>query len=152
MHAPVADRKIELTPKHRAERTDVDARIARMRVRFIRPQRRTATRSDQCPDRIVVVELAKAAGVGARSLKVYGLALEHKHVPEIEAYGGLTERPVFVKAYGSDRQAIVLTIGLHAQMLPADGSGVRIHECLMERYCDVAHVRVLGMWSDAKMT
>jgi N-acetyl-gamma-glutamyl-phosphate reductase len=97
-------------------------------------------------------EAHEAGGAGAHSLKVYGLALEHKHVPEIEAYAGLAERPIFVPAYGSYRQGIVLTIGLHTRMLPADVSGVRIHECLAERYRDAAHVRVLPMSSAAPMT
>jgi len=95
---------------------------------------------------------AASGSAGAHSLKVYGLALEHKHVPEIEAYAGLAERPVFVPAYGSYRQGIVLTIGLHARMLPADVSGARIHECLRERYRDAAHVRVMPMSSAAPMT
>ncbi|SEB16311.1 hypothetical protein [Variovorax sp. YR216] len=36
-------------------------------------------------------------------------------------------------------------------MLPADVSGVRIHECLTERYRDAAHVRVLPMSSAAPL-
>ncbi|MGJ7555521.1 N-acetyl-gamma-glutamyl-phosphate reductase [Variovorax sp. RB3P1] len=96
---------------------------------------------------------AKAgAGAAAHSLKVYGLALEHKHVPEIELYAGLAQRPLFVPAYASYRQGIVLTIGLHARMLPADASGARIHECLAARYRDAAHVRVLPMSSAAPLT
>jgi N-acetyl-gamma-glutamyl-phosphate reductase len=92
------------------------------------------------------------APAGAHSFKVYGLALEHKHVAEIEAYAGLAQRPLFVPAYGSWRQGIVLTIGLHARMLPADASGARIHEGLAERYRDAAHVRVLPMSSSAPIT
>jgi N-acetyl-gamma-glutamyl-phosphate reductase len=95
---------------------------------------------------------AASAGAGAHSFKVYGLALEHKHVPEIAAYAGLTQPPLFVPAYGSYRQGIVLTIGLHARMLPGDASGARIHECLAERYRDAAHVRMLPMSSDVPMT
>jgi N-acetyl-gamma-glutamyl-phosphate reductase len=95
---------------------------------------------------------AHEAGAGAHSLKVYGLALKHKHVPEIEAYAGLTTRPIFVPALGSYRQGIVLTIGLHTRMLPADVSGMRIYECLRERYRDAAHVHVMPMSSDAPLT
>jgi N-acetyl-gamma-glutamyl-phosphate reductase len=95
---------------------------------------------------------AETGGAGAHSFKVYGLALEHKHVPEIQAYAGLAQRPIFVPAYGSYRQGIVLTIGLHARMLPPDVSGARIHECLAQRYRDAAHVRVLPMSSAAPMT
>uniref|UniRef100_UPI000D3BF639 N-acetyl-gamma-glutamyl-phosphate reductase n=1 Tax=unclassified Variovorax TaxID=663243 RepID=UPI000D3BF639 len=96
-------------------------------------------------------EAAAAAGAGAHSLRVYGLALEHKHVPEIEAYGGLSQPPLFVPAYGSYRQGIVLTIGLHARLLAADASGARIHDCLAQRYRDAAHVRVLPMSCDAPL-
>ena len=95
---------------------------------------------------------AHEAGAGGHSLKVYGLALEHKHVPEIEAYAGLTTRPIFVPAIASYRQGIVLTIGLHTRMLPADVSGMRIYECLRERYRDAAHVHVMPMSSDAPPT
>lgn len=95
---------------------------------------------------------AAAGGAEAHSLKVYGLALEHKHVPEIEAYAGLSERPIFVPAYGSYRQGIVLTIGLHARLLGAGASGARIHECLAERYRDAAHVHVLPMSPTVPMT
>ncbi|GKS74257.1 N-acetyl-gamma-glutamyl-phosphate reductase [Acidovorax sp. SUPP950] len=95
---------------------------------------------------------AHEAGVGTHSLTVYGLALEHKHVPEIQAYAGLTEPPLFVPAYGSYRQGIVLTIGLHVRMLPAEATGARIHECLAQRYRDAAHVHVLPMPSAEPMT
>lgn len=92
------------------------------------------------------------AGAGAHSFKVYGLALEHKHVAEIEAYAGLAQRPIFVPAYGSWRQGIVLTIGLHARWLPSDVSGARIHECLAEHYRGAAHVHVRPMSCAERLT
>jgi N-acetyl-gamma-glutamyl-phosphate reductase len=88
---------------------------------------------------------AHEAGAGAPGLTVYGLALAHKHVPEMEAYARLAARPIFLPAYGSYRQGIVLTIGLHTRLLPAGVSGARIHACLGERYRGAAHVRVLPM-------
>lgn len=100
------------------------------------------------------VEAHEAEGGGAAShtFNIYGLALEHKHVPEIEAYAVLAQRPIFVPAYGSYRQGIVLTIGLHTRMLSSDVSGARIHECLAQRYRDAAHVRVLPMSSALPLT
>lgn len=95
---------------------------------------------------------AYEAGAGAHSLKLYGLALEHKHVPEIEAYAGLSARPIFVPGYGSYRQGIVLTIGLHARLLGVGATGERIHECLVERYRGMPRVQVLPMSSDAAAT
>jgi N-acetyl-gamma-glutamyl-phosphate reductase len=88
-------------------------------------------------------EAIEAAG-GAPSLQVYGLDLQHKHVPEIQVYAGLTAPPVFVPAYGSYRQGIVLTIALHLRLLPAWASPARIHECLGERYSGCEDVHVLA--------
>ena len=34
------------------------------------------------------------------AFELYGLGLEHKHVPETQRYGGLTRRPIFVPAVG----------------------------------------------------
>ncbi len=95
---------------------------------------------------------AHEAGAGAHGLTLYGLALEHKHVPEIEAYARLAARPIFVPAYGSYRQGIVLTIGLHARLLGPGATGERVHACLAERYRDTPHVRVLPMSSGAEAT
>ena len=79
----------------------------------------------------------------APSLQVYGLALQHKHVPEIQQHAGLSERPFFVPAYGHFRQGIVLTIPLHLRLLPSDVSGHRIREALADRYRGARHVHVL---------
>jgi N-acetyl-gamma-glutamyl-phosphate reductase len=95
---------------------------------------------------------AHEAGAQAHSLRLYGLGLAHKHVPEIERHAGLTAPPIFVPAYGSYRQGIVLSIGLHARMLPAGTSDARILECLRERYRDAAHIRVLPLSADLPIT
>jgi N-acetyl-gamma-glutamyl-phosphate reductase len=79
----------------------------------------------------------------APPFQLYGLALEHKHVPEIRQHAGLAERPFFVPAYGHFRQGIVLTIPLHLRMLPYDVSGHRIRETLADRYRGSRHVHVL---------
>ena len=80
----------------------------------------------------------------APPFQVYGLALEHKHVPEIQQHAGLAERPFFVPAYGHFRQGIVLTIPLHLRLLSPDASGHRIREALAERYRGSRHVSVLA--------
>lgn len=98
------------------------------------------------------VQAREAAGADRHGFTVYGLALEHKHVPEIQAYAGLTARPLFVPAYGSYRQGIVLSIGLHARLLPAEASGARLHDCLAQRYRDAAHVRVLPLHREVPLT
>jgi N-acetyl-gamma-glutamyl-phosphate reductase len=44
----------------------------------------------------------------------YGLFAQHKHVPEMAAYSGLRSTPLFLPAYGSYRQGILLEIPLLA--------------------------------------
>lgn len=94
-----------------------------------------------------------AAGRGVASaapaFQVYALSLDHKHVPEIQHHARLSERPLFVPAYGAFRQGIVLTIPLHAGHLPAGTSGARLRECLRAFYRDAPRVQVAAAGEDA---
>lgn len=84
-------------------------------------------------------------GVGAASalpFQVYGLGLNHKHVPEIQRYAGLAHAPLFVPAYGHYRQGIVLTIALHLRLLPVGVTAARLHDTLSARYAGQAFVEV----------
>jgi len=60
---------------------------------------------------------AYAAGT-APSFELYGLALEHKHIPELERYSKLTRRPIFVPSVGNFRQGMLVSIPLHLDLLP----------------------------------
>ena len=77
--------------------------------------------------------------------QVYGLSLAHKHVPEIQQYSGLSERPVFVPAYGAFRQGIVLTIALQTRLLPHGVTGTTLQAALAEHYRGSRFVEVLPM-------
>jgi len=77
------------------------------------------------------------------AFQVYGLTLEHKHVPEIQHYSSLTLPPVFVPSYGAYRQGIVLTIALQQRLLPAGVDGDALHTCLTGHYAGTQYVRVL---------
>ncbi|WP_395703478.1 N-acetyl-gamma-glutamyl-phosphate reductase [Aquabacterium sp.] len=88
----------------------------------------------------------------APALEVYGLALQHKHVPEIRQHALLTERPGFVPAYGAYRQGIVLTIALQQRLLPSEASGQRLQEALATHYAGAQHVRVLPRADAAALT
>ncbi len=54
----------------------------------------------------------------APSFELYGLGLEHKHVPELMRYAGLTRRPIFVPSVGNFRQGMLVSIPLHLDTLP----------------------------------
>lgn len=96
------------------------------------------------------VDLYEGPG-GGPAFQVYGLGLEHKHVPEIQQHAGLTERPFFLPAYGAYRQGIVLTIPIQLRLLPPEVSGHRLHAALAEHYAGARHVRVAPMTEAAAL-
>ena len=84
-------------------------------------------------------------GAGAATavpFQVYGLGLNHKHVPEIQQHAGLAHAPVFVPAYGHYRQGIVLTMALHLRLLPAGVTAARLHAALQARYAGQAFIEL----------
>jgi N-acetyl-gamma-glutamyl-phosphate reductase len=57
-----------------------------------------------------------AAGT-APNFELYGLSLEHKHVPETQHYSGLTRRPIFVPSVGNFAQGMLVSVPLHLDLL-----------------------------------
>ncbi|MBX9931690.1 MAG: N-acetyl-gamma-glutamyl-phosphate reductase [Methylobacterium sp.] len=50
---------------------------------------------------------------------LYGLGLDHKHLPETQAYSLLTRRPIFIPSVGNFRQGMLVSVPLHLDTLPA---------------------------------
>ena len=87
----------------------------------------------------------------APAFQIYGLGLAHKHVPEIQQYSGLSERPMFVPAYGAFRQGIVLTIPLQLRLLASGIDAARLHGCLEQHYAGAKHVQVMALQQAREM-
>lgn len=79
----------------------------------------------------------------APDFELYGLGLEHKHLPEIEAYSGLARRPLFVPSVADFRQGMLVSIPLHLDLLPGSPSGERLSDCLSAHYDRQKYVHVL---------
>jgi N-acetyl-gamma-glutamyl-phosphate reductase len=80
---------------------------------------------------------------GGPAFELYALALEHKHLPETLAYGGLTRRPIFVPSVGHFRQGMLVSIPLHLDTLPGKPSGDDLNAALTEHYRAGGQVRVV---------
>ena len=78
----------------------------------------------------------------APSFEVYGLALEHKHLPEIERYSGLATRPIFVPSVGNFRQGMIVTAPLHLDTLPGKPSGADLRAALAAHYQGARYIKV----------
>jgi len=80
---------------------------------------------------------------GGPAFELYGLGLEHKHLPETQLYGGLTRRPIFVPSVGHYRQGMLVSVPLHLDTLPGKPTGEDLHAALAAHYPDGGLVRVL---------
>jgi N-acetyl-gamma-glutamyl-phosphate reductase len=85
------------------------------------------------------------------AFELYALGLEHKHVPEMTAYSGLTRRPVFVPSVGHFRQGMLVSIPLHLDMLPGKPTGETLKAALAAHYEGAALVRVMESGGDGKI-
>ena len=70
----------------------------------------------------------------APAFELYGLKLEHKHMPEIELYSGLTARPIFLPSVGDFRQGMLVSVPLHLDSLPAKPTGADLRAMFTKHY------------------
>jgi len=79
---------------------------------------------------------------GGPAFELYALGLEHKHVPEIERYAGLSRRPIFLPSVGHFRQGMLVSVPLYLDDLPGRPTGADLRESLRTFYDGSEHVRV----------
>lgn len=91
-----------------------------------------------------MIDAYEGEGGAAPAFELYGLGLEHKHVPEIMAYGGLQRRPIFVPSVGRFRQGMLVVIGLHLDTLPGSPAPEDLRAALAARYQGSERVQVLS--------
>jgi N-acetyl-gamma-glutamyl-phosphate reductase len=70
----------------------------------------------------------------APSFELYGLGLEHKHVPELQKYSGLTRRPIFVPSVGNYHKGMLVSVPLHLDTLTGNPSVADIEAVLADYY------------------
>jgi N-acetyl-gamma-glutamyl-phosphate reductase len=80
---------------------------------------------------------------GGPALELYALGLEHKHVPEIEFFAGLSRRPVFMPSVGHFRQGMLVSIPLYLDDLPGKPTGADLGEALRAFYEGSEQVRIV---------
>ncbi len=73
---------------------------------------------------------------------LYGLTLEHKHLPELQLYSGLTRRPVFVPSVGDFAQGMLVSVPLHLDLLNGAPKPADLEACLRAAYARSGWVRV----------
>lgn len=66
--------------------------------------------------------------------EAYALTLQHKHLPEIMRYTGITRRPIFVPSVGNFRQGMLVQLPLHLDLLPGAPKAADLHDALAAHY------------------
>jgi N-acetyl-gamma-glutamyl-phosphate reductase len=85
------------------------------------------------------------------AFELYGLALEHKHVPELQAYSKLSRRPIFVPSVGAFRQGMLVSVPLHLGLLSGNTTPAALHDALAAHYAGSDFVSVLPPTTDGKL-
>ncbi|MBA1157459.1 N-acetyl-gamma-glutamyl-phosphate reductase [Microvirga mediterraneensis] len=86
----------------------------------------------------------------APSFELYGLGFEHKHVPELQKYTGLTRRPIFIPSVGNFRQGMLVSVPLHLDLLPGKPKAADLQESLLKHYQDGGLVSVVPTLRDGR--
>ncbi|HEX3918424.1 MAG TPA: N-acetyl-gamma-glutamyl-phosphate reductase [Caulobacteraceae bacterium] len=84
--------------------------------------------------------------------RLYGLAMGHKHVPEMQSYGGLTHKPVFSPAVGHYRKGMLVEVPLALEALPGVPSASDLNACLAAAYENEPFVQVTSLGEAAAVS
>lgn len=73
---------------------------------------------------------------------IYGLSLQHKHLPEMQKVCGLSKAPVFLPVVDDYYKGMATSIMLHRDLLPGGVGAAEIHACLADHYAGQRFVSV----------
>ncbi len=84
----------------------------------------------------------------APPFEIYGLKLDHKHLPELKRYSGLTIDPIFVPSVGNFAQGMLVSIPLHLASLPDKPTPADIEDALARHYEQADRVTICKAGAD----
>ena len=82
---------------------------------------------------------------GLDSPRPYGLALSHKHSPEMTVHSGLLSPPVFMPIVGKFYKGLVVSVPLQLAQLKPGTTGADLHAAFEARYAGERFVRVMPL-------
>lgn len=92
----------------------------------------------------MIAEFEDAAGTTYTEVpfRLYGLAMGHKHVPEMTRYAGLARAPVFSPAVARYAQGMIVEVPVSLECLPGAVTVAHLREALAEAYRGEPFLRV----------
>jgi len=92
--------------------------------------------------------IADFEGGTAPSFELYGLGLEHKHLPELHKYSELSRRPIFVPSVGNFYKGMLVSVPLHLDTLNGKPKAADLHAALAKYFDGAEQVTVVPMADD----
>jgi N-acetyl-gamma-glutamyl-phosphate reductase len=86
------------------------------------------------------------------AVRLYGLPLQHKHVPEMQLYAGLENRPLFAPAVGRYYKGMLVEVPLQLWSLPAQPTLEEVHAVLEDAYPEDGFVEVASLEESRALT
>lgn len=100
---------------------------------------------------IAEFEDTASANFSHDNYRIYGLSLEHKHVPEIQMHAGLAGRPLFAPAVGRFAQGMIVEVPLQLWAMSGSPNLTAIHQALADAYAGERFVEVASLEESAGM-
>ncbi len=94
-------------------------------------------------------EAASASLTALKAPRPYALGLAHKHLPEMQAYTGLTVAPIFQPIVGPFYKGLAVTAALHPKQFAKAAGPADIQKVLANYYAGEAFIRVAPLDLDA---
>ncbi len=89
---------------------------------------------------------------GGPPFELYALGLTHKHVAELQRYGGLSKTPIFVPSVGHFAQGMLVSVPIHLDTLPGRVTTRDLHDALAAHYAATPRVSVSSPPGDGRLT
>ena len=83
-----------------------------------------------------------ARGEDAPEFFPYGLTLQHKHVPELRKYAGLSQDPLMQPAVGNFAQGMITVVPLQLGALDRVPRGTELHTAIADHYAGIENSAV----------
>ncbi|KKB13210.1 N-acetyl-gamma-glutamyl-phosphate reductase [Devosia geojensis] len=84
-----------------------------------------------------MIEDYEAKGPDAPDVMPYALGFNHKHLPEMQAYTGLANAPLFQPSVGDFAQGMLTFVPLHLASLPGTPTGAELHAAIAAHYAAI---------------
>lgn len=88
---------------------------------------------------------ADGDGPPPAAFHLYGLQLQHKHLGEMQVYGGLVKPPVFIPSVGNFPQGMITQVPLDLAQLPGKLTVADIHGRLADFYAGSDVIEVISL-------